>query len=108
MEFNSAPTGERRRQRVKVDFSVTKDNEIMGSALYDPQSRYVLTCTAHTEFWSLPHELERKQRHAEIMAKSYMFRDMIPLVREIIADSDCDEVRETALKLLDKMTKDKT
>lgn len=109
MNFEMINTNERRSQRVKEKFNLQKAADPPSYAGTDMfQERYILTNTVCTEFWSNSAQIEIKSRDAKIMARSYIFKDMIPIVKEIITDTDCDYVRKKALDLLDMMAEGQT
>jgi hypothetical protein len=102
MDFDLIPTHERRSNRVKMDYAFSK-SDAPPSMQGRFQERYQLRCTVQTVFWATSDELARKKQDAIVMARSHLFRDMIPLVNEIITDTGEEDVRISALKLLDIM-----
>ena len=104
MTWELENTRERRVQRVKTSVSImVDDNPPTYQGAGNFQERYMLSKTVRTSFWSNADQLPHAHKQAEQMANAYFYKDMIPLVHEILADTDCDDVRITAVTLLDMM-----
>jgi hypothetical protein len=103
-DFNLNGTGKRRMVRQKpAEITYKFDKmEYTGADMFD-QDEYHLTLTCGTIFWSNPAQLLEKKRHAIQATEAYLFKDMIPLVREIIMIADDSDTYKLACELLDKM-----
>lgn len=104
MNFETKRLGERRLERVGFETDLTKvepKNPYGGPDLF--QERYVLEMRVRTDFWSNSVQLPRKEHDAKKAAYACIFKDMLPIVHEIILDCDDDEIREMALRLKDMM-----
>lgn len=93
MEFHVKNTGERRAARVKVSYksyAMPVPPEHIGGDMF--QERHRLEMLVSTDFWSNSAQMPRKKEQAKKLARAHLFKDMIPLVEEIMLDSDNDDV----------------
>lgn len=108
-DYNLNNTGERRAVRQKpadITYQFNKHEPIAGMEYAGGdmfQERYSLTVTCGTTFWSNPVQLLEKKKHAIKVTEAYLFKDMIPLVREIIMVADNSDTYILACELLGKM-----
>ena len=109
MVFETRATYERRPQRVTASYALDKmpddpkhdDPKHIGEELF--QEKYILECKVATYFWSNTAQLDRKRQDAEKMTKAYLFKDMLPIVSEILLEAESEEVFALAGRLKDMM-----
>jgi len=95
-------------RRVQPTSHITKDyNEppkAIGEELF--QEKYTLETKVLVEFWSNTAQLQQKTKQARRAAKAYLFRDMLPLVEEILMHSESEDVHLAASELRSLMLED--
>jgi len=104
IDFELVGTGERRPQRVDVNLSLSEVEpppEYNGIDMF--QERFSLRLTIGTDFWSNRAQLDAKRVMALRVVCAHLFKDMIPLIDEIICDADDEGVRANAMSLKDMM-----
>lgn len=104
MEFNLENSHERRPMPVKFEHSFSKQNDshmIRGEEYF--QEKYSLTLKVYAEFWSNTVQLPQKRKQAEDLVYAHLFKDMIPLVKELLLEADNETVYNLAISLLKKM-----
>lgn len=92
--------GDRRRSPLKSKFDLTTHEnppQYLGDDLF--QEKYTLKVTVYTEFWSNNAQIDAKLDLAKKMANSYLYKDIIPLVNQIMLESDSEEVYYLAGKI---------
>lgn len=93
MKFEVETGYERRPSPLKVDVSISGSGEPtrnIGEEMF--QSKRSLTMRIGVEFWSNDVQLMDKAKQAEVVARSYLFKDMLPIVDEITLRSDQPDV----------------
>lgn len=94
MKFTVKESHERRHTLPKVSTYIEEDNLLPSRSIGDElfQTRYLLELKVATEFWSNKAQLEKKTAHAEKLARSFLFKDILVLIDQIINESDNEEV----------------
>ena len=108
MNFELESSHERRHMPVKFQYTMTKEDEYplnIGENYF--QERYLLTLKVRTDFWSNKSQLGQKKTQAENLVYAHLFKDMIPLVKEILLEADNETIFKLATSLLNKMENDK-
>lgn len=104
IKFSLGNTYERRPQRVKLEFDLTSHDRPPKNRGHELlQHQYVLYCNVSTTFWSNEAQLDRKTKDAERNIYAYMFKDILPLVQQIITDADNEETYKTACLIKDML-----
>jgi len=106
MEFERKNTRERRYApqkirditRIKIDDPIS---QYIGEELF--QEKYIITHKLNYEFWSNDAQLEMKTRHALDAVHAHLFKDMLPIVHDILASTHDPEIQEMCHDLLDLM-----
>ena len=103
MKFDLHNTHERKPFTTKTSVESVESSpiEYTGTDLF--QDRYVLRTQASVEFWSNKAQLSEKVAHAEKLALSYIFQDMLPLVEQIMLTANDEDTMRTANKLKNMM-----
>lgn len=101
MDFGVTKQYDRRPIQQKVAFINHKDDPPVQTGDEYFQTKYSLVLQLAADFWSNNAQLPAKQKQAEKMVRSYMFKDMLPLVQEIKLETTQDEV----LKLCSELEK---
>ena len=98
--FKVEDKGEGRFRKEYSILQVERQFASQGLEIYPRlEKRYRLKMEVFTEFWAEPSEFDRKEAQARRMANAFMFKDMIPLVEEILLDSNQEEVSRLAHQL---------
>lgn len=77
-----------------MDVPVTRRDELF-------QQRYELSTTVHVSFFSNPTQLEHKTAQAAKTMNAYLYRDIIPLVDELLLCVDDETALQVVLELKD-------
>lgn len=104
MGFELHKTYEQRPQRVKADFTLLEEGEppkTIGDELF--QEEFILQCVVRASFWSNRVQLETKTERAKKMIYAHMFKDVLPLVHELITDAESDETYKLACRIKDML-----
>lgn len=105
MEFERKNTRERRYvpQKIQDVTRIKTDPTIrhIGEELF--QEKYIITHKLNYEFWSNDAQLEMKTRYALEATYAHLFKDMLPIVHDILASTHDPEIQEMCHDLLDLM-----
>ena len=103
MKFKCHDTGQRRRVFTKTNMVTMLENPDPSFAPAPFQNRYELALTVKYSFWANSVQLPHMEREAMVATRAHLFKDMLPIVTDLIAQSQDEECREAAFKLKDMM-----
>lgn len=108
MEFELENTGERRATMPRVEWSTLEKSDEspqnIGQELF--QDRYVLSARVAASFFSNGAQLEYKERQARKNLITFLYKDALPLVDELLLIADSSEVFELAGRIKKVMVGD--
>lgn len=101
MKFELQTLNERRPvSQTLWDF---EESETLEKPIDHFETKYRLSCTIAYDFYCIPQHLEYQKAQASRAVHAYMFKDMIPLVHEILCKSSDKELQKNANTLLAMM-----
>ena len=106
MKFECHDTGQRRPVFTQINRVRTLEDRIGDITDIAPapfQKRYELALTVKYSFWANPVQLPHMEREAMVATRVHLFKDMLPIVTDLIVQSQNEECREAACKLKDMM-----
>lgn len=100
IKFDTEPLYERRYTPIKTSVSLEELTDAPKKICEDSiQNRYRLRFEVNVDFWSTGAQLRIKEKQAKKTANSYIFKDMLPLVEEILLESTSEEITMLAIRL---------
>lgn len=104
MMFEVEYEGQRRtipRMVTSLDLTEEPPRQI-GEELF--QETYILKTEVYVRFFSNKAQLSQKVKQAERTMRSYLFKDMLPIVEELLLEVSSKEAFEMVTELKRKMT----
>lgn len=105
MKFECTNTNYRRTlpQKIRAVELIKTDEPIQHISEELFQEQYILTHTVRYAFWSNTAQLNTKRAFALEAVHASLFKDMLPIVHDILANTDDGEIRQNASLLLSMM-----